>query len=200
MKDTKLEYQERIDHLKAGYDNTQNVVRFLDTKASAVVAGATAVFGLNVALIKWFFSFVHSYYEKVEHWCDFWFAPLWLMLVPAGFMSYYLFRALRHAYLTLIPRDTGSSKPSALFPMIPTVDEGSKQDATSARIELYGSNCTHANAIQDYTEQLKQMGRIVFNKMTHCKLSVIYLFRFIVSSGLFALLAVLVWFLHNNNM
>lgn len=209
MKDKELDYQERIAHLKSGYDNTQSVVRFLDTKASAVVAGATAVFGLNVALAKWLFSFLPAYLEKVSHWCGFWLLPPLLMIIAIGFISYNLYHALRHAYLTLVPRDTGGSEPSALFPMIPTVgankkplSEGEKLNATKqeARIELYGLNCNQADAIKDYTEQLKQMGRIISVKLKHCKLSIEYLFPFIVSSAVLALFSVLVWFSHNNNL
>jgi len=205
----KLEYQKRIDHLKAGYDNTQSVVRFLDTKASAVVAGVTAVFGLNVALAKWLFSFLPVYWVKVGHWCGFWLLPPWLMLLAVGVMCYYLFHTLKHAYLTLVPRDTGSSAPSALFPWIPTQDQSSKKKLTDAeintaakqeaRIELYGLDCTESDAIQDYTEQLKQMGRIIAVKLNHCKLSIKHLFPFIVGSGALAVLSVLVWFLHSFN-
>ena len=201
--DGNMKYQQKIDHLKSGYDNLQSVVRFLDTKALAVVAGVTTVFGLTVTLMKWYFSFLFEYRDHIKGWCGCWnLAPLAVFLTMVV-MLWFLLLSLYHAYKTLVPRNTGNSAPSAIFPVIPTAPKGTKlkeKDAKFAemqeqRIELYLGNPTEIDALEDYTEQLKQMGRINNLKLNHCKLAISNIFPLILSSGLVAVLVVLNWVL-----
>lgn len=43
-----------LDHAKAGYANSQEVIRFLDTKAGALIALATGAIAFGVLTVKWF--------------------------------------------------------------------------------------------------------------------------------------------------
>lgn len=186
-----LTYQERIDHLKAGYDNTQSVVRFLDTKASATVAGLTAVFGLNVAIGNWLLPLLPNYIKTINHWGGLWNKLPLALFIVALLLIIIAWLTLWNAYKTLTPSPPKDPKPSALFPYIPsgTLSEQDESIAAAelARLTLYAKNATTKDSIEDYIEQLRQMGMINKQKIDHCKLAIRWLFIFMAGSVIYAI-------------
>jgi hypothetical protein len=93
---------ELFAHLKAGYDNSQAVVRFLDTKASAVVGAVPIVVGALAALMNvvkdW--GMVSAAMESPYSWV------MWLII-----------GVTLHAFATLLalwtyPRMVGAAAPA----------------------------------------------------------------------------------------
>jgi hypothetical protein len=189
---TTLEYADRVAHLKTGYDNSQAVVRFLDTKATAaigaiplVIAALTGLFGLVKDWARWERAF------QSPHVCLLWMLVTFC-LVAAIFGIVFAVRTVWFAFEAISPRDTGSSNPSVLFPYdvkgFDTRVAYFKQD-TALKAEVY----------EDYEQQINQMGRITKAKLSGVQkaigqlryffiASLILLILFIATAGLATLL------------
>ncbi len=175
-----LEFKERIDHFAAGYNNSQAVVRFLDTKASAVIgvipiviAALSALFGLFKDWGRWEAAFKSDY-----HW--------WLCLfVVSVFLSslamlYQAVRAIVAAFDVISPRKTGSAKPSVIFPISMKCDLASPDDSFVSRAQHFVSEATRRDALVDYRRQVVRMSEIVDEKMACLKTAIQHLKRFFV--------------------
>lgn len=122
------------------------------------------------------------------------------LLTIIGSIAFFVFKSIRGVFLTLTPRDVGKSKSAILFPYIPdskTRQTSEEMDqlakAQEDRIDLFLSEASEQDAIDDYGEQLNQMGQINFQKITYCRSAVSSLLWFFFWSAILALYSVVIW-------
>ncbi len=115
-----------INHAKDGYRNAQDVVRFIDTKAAALIGLSTLIFGFYLAGIGWFA-------ETPSQLADILINHGWAALSCfATFFSSIL--CLVFCLLTLISRKPIVGGMTFLFPFAP---KGKEQEALDTYRELH---------------------------------------------------------------
>lgn len=161
----KLNHPECVSHLKAGYDNSQAVVRFLDTKASAVIGVIPIVIGILTALVgmikEWgaWQSGLHA-----EGAC-----LLVACLVITGLCAISLIAtavlAISAGFCAISPRDTGTTKPSVVFPFEKSYVDSPPDHSYAARVTHFVEGANNHDLLEDYKRQLVRMSRIVQQKI-----------------------------------
>ncbi len=178
-----LDFSELRDHLATGYDNSQSTVRFLDTKAAAVVgfvplaaAITTSTAAKYVEGTAWEIAPLHS--NAYLAWVF-----QFLLFIACCFTIWFAFQSVRSALRCLIPRGPGSASPSLLFPF--------RASDFIDRLEHFKQHPNHADIIEDYDRQLRRMSEIVSEKLTSMNRSVGMLQNMLVCAVIvFVLLAV----------
>lgn len=189
-----MKFSEKITHLDSGYKNSQEVARFLDQKASAVFAAISAVVTIDIAVMK-------SSLETLSKFeCCSRMVGVIFLLLPVVLIAFFVYKSIHGVFFTLTPRDVGKSNPAVLFPYIPDskTRRNSKEMNQLAkdqedRIDLFLIKPDEQDAIDDYGEQLKQMGQINFQKISHCQSAVSSLFWAFSWSAILAIYSVVIW-------
>lgn len=188
-----LSHERKISHMKAGYDNSQNTVRLIDTKATAVLGASTTVLGLNITAYSWAHESVLKYLDLTFYWGGLWcFIPL-LSLVLVSIVVLLALLIIWSCFNCLLPRDTGKSKASVLFPFIPDKENqklSELRQSSLQRISLIAENATTQNELEDYSSQLGRMGEILFAKFVATKKS-LKLFKILLTLSVLAATSVL---------
>jgi hypothetical protein len=167
---TELKYDQRIQHLRTGYDNSQAAVRFLDTKASAVIAVVPVVLGLLVGLYRWFDAAWR--WEKMStpsaRWV--WGILLSVCVLIATVLLYHSAKVLTAAFTAISPHGPSDSRPSVLFPYhIKTrrdVGADSPDRGFDKRIAFFVTDAAESDALEDYCRQIMRMSEILERKLT----------------------------------
>lgn len=171
-----LSFEERIAHMSTGYENSQSVVRFLDTKAVAVLGVLPVVLGVLGAMFKW----QHDIVSLTRLRDVFGLSPTVLyflfMLSLAISLLVLSWKTVQGAFSAILPRDTGGSKPSILFPY-------STEDFTT-RLGQFVDSPAQEDAIEDYERQLSRMAEIVAIKLKHVNLAIRNLMRLFLVAGI----------------
>ena len=175
-----LSFEQTLSHLAAGYENSQNVVRFLDTKAAAVVGGVPVFLGVCAAVFKW----VHEA-GFIEIGANA--GGLQWIFVGTSFLILALaLISLRAAFRALLPRDPGTTEPSVVFPY--------NSEKFMHRIGVFVNGATKSDVIEDYRRQITRMSEIVEIKLVHVKCSIRFVKHLLtvvlISGGALVLLAV----------
>lgn len=145
-------------HLSASYNNSQSTVRFLDTKAAAIIGCVPVLLGIIAALFNWLKN--HYIHGKVECTTSQDITVLLYLGVSALVLIYISSRAVHEAFSALTPRDTGNAEPSVLFPF--------NGPGFKSRLELFTHNsATETDICYDYHRQILRMGEIVEQKIKH---------------------------------
>lgn len=168
-------FAERVAHLKAGYDNSQATVRFLDTKASAVIAvipiviaALAGIFGLAKDWVRWRDALAsnHTYL-------------MWVLVAvtSAGAITLVLLgkAAIWHAFNGITPRDTGKAKPSVIFPYAATYPLPTPDDSFASRVAFIKSDGKESDILEDYERQIVRMSEIVQSKINSVNVAVKFL-------------------------
>jgi hypothetical protein len=161
-----MEFGDRLAHLKSGYDNSQSVVRFLDTKASAVIAAIPVVIAALTAL----FSVVKDWgnWEKAfasEHACALW-TVITVTSIAIAALLLTAILAIVSAFKAITPRDTGKAKPSVLFPFETAYGSPTPDDSYAARVAFFKEQAKRPDVLEDYERQLVRMSQIVAQKLS----------------------------------
>lgn len=163
---TSLKFEERVAHLKTGYDNSQSVVRFLDTKASAVIgaipiviAALTGLFGAVKDLGRWEQAF------KSDYGMVLWAAALLTIAVSVVLLVFAVL-AIVAAFSAITPRNTGEAKPSVIFPFESSFEFPTPDQSFAARVKHFKEKATQNDALEDYERQIVRMSEIVRQKLT----------------------------------
>ena len=148
-----MSFEERIVHLSTGYENSQSLVRFLDTKAIAVLGVVPIVLGVLGALFKWQHEMV-----SLDQLCNvvgltMTVMILIVMLLLALFLLFLSCRTVHCVFSAVNPRGQGKAKPAVLFP--------AQGKEFLARLKLFTELPIQNDAIEDYERQLSRMGEIV---------------------------------------
>jgi hypothetical protein len=187
-----LSFHERVEHLKSGYDNSQAVVRFLDAKASAVIAAIPVVIAALAAL----FSIIKEWVRWKEAFASTGATWLWTVAVLCGVAGAILLvvavLAITAAFSAIKPRDPGTAKPSMLFPFAATYQLPTPDDSFASRMLFFKTNADRSHVLEDYERQMVRMSEIVATKLACVNQSVEYLKAFfVVAAALLALLLLL---------
>jgi hypothetical protein len=179
---TSLEFDQRVAHLKAGYDNSQSVVRFLDTKASAVIATIPVVIAVLTAL----FGVVKDWGQWKDafasrHSCVLWTALITTALVAAALLLSAVF-AIVSAFKAITPRDTGIAKPSVLFPFEKNYAAAWPDNSFASRVAFFKGEAKRLDVLEDYERQIIRMGEITAQKLGCVDDAVKHLKRFFVTA------------------
>lgn len=154
---SEMSYGEQVDHLAAGYANSQSVVRFLDTKAAAVLGVVPVVLGVLGALFKWQLDVVPIMRLRASIGLS---VSVCVCLVMLGLSIVLLVFAWRTVYCVfgaILPRTPGDTKPSILFPYHDT--------EFGERLSHFLTSPTQKDALEDYQRQLTRMSMIVAIKI-----------------------------------
>lgn len=177
-----LSFEDQIMHLDRGYSNSQSVVRFLDTKAAAVI-GAIPIL-ITVAGLSFTFLKSTGYAAKITCVYGDCF-PLLLCVVAAYFIILYVWKMIGSAFSAISPRDTDGAAPSVLFPF--------PHDDFAHRVNLFCTKPSQKDALEDYKRQLNQMGNLVGVKLEKTQLAIQYLKKLLYVLLLSAFLAVILF-------
>lgn len=156
---TQLSYDEQVAHLSAGYANSQSVVRFLDTKAVAVLGVVPVVLGVLGALFKWQLDVVPVIQLRSDIGLCASIIACTLMLGLSIVLLALAWKTVQCVFGAVLPRTPGDAKPSILFPYRGT-DFGD-------RLSQFLASPSQQDALEDYHRQLNRMGVIVAIKIEH---------------------------------
>lgn len=164
--------EQRIVHCKAGYENSQAVVRFLDAKASAVVgvipiviAALAGLVGLSRDWVDWRAAF------DSPNACVLWVAIVVALLLAIALFVFAIL-AVVSAFGAISPRPPANAKPSVLFPFDMTYGHPPPDDSYAARLRFLRELGSHADFLEDYERQLLRMSQIVAEKMRHVQCAI----------------------------
>lgn len=162
-----LSFDEKIKHFGEGYANSQATVRFLDTKAAVAIGVVPVLLGILAAVFDWTKEFwnwpgvveITSPVVPIVAYIVFAVIAIALMVVAA--------LCVMSAFNAILPRDTGNTGPSILFPLHST--------EYASRVDHFVNVPTVADAIEDYQRQLVRMSEIVLMKMENVNRSIKHL-------------------------
>lgn len=164
---TKLTFEETVEQMSRGYENTQRVIQFMDAKAGAVVALSLAVYAFVGKVVAWAFEKTDATVVKeFPCWLVCVLIVLGLVIMACGFIS------LSFAFKTVRPNPLPSwGAFSTLFPA------HGKEDESKARAKLNpivtGSNCGFV--VAEFENQLVAVGQIVHRKINWLRFSINWL-------------------------
>jgi hypothetical protein len=176
----RLSFQDRVAHLKSGYDNSQSVARFLDTKASAVIAAipiVVALFTLLVNVVKdaaqWRQAFASPIALLLYIFVALLVASVIALLEAAG-------QAIAAAFRAITPRTSGKTKPSVLFPCEEKFDGSPPDDTFASRVAFLIHEAKENDVFEDYERQIIRMSEIVAQKFGCVNEAIEHLKRFFI--------------------
>jgi len=180
-----LSFNDTVEHLSAGYANSQATVRFLDTKASAVVGIVPVVMGLLFVAVRWLTGLTPT--TTATEIFGVRVVVIWF--VASGFVVVAMLvagaMALAGAFKCLIPRKPRDSKSSVLFPhRVSDTTEGA--DTMADRIRLFTGQPEKRDLLDDYEWQLDRMATIVGQKMSAVQSAVRCIRSFLVLAAVVA--------------
>lgn len=162
-------YQRTLDHAKAGYENAQASIKFVDTKCSVLIALSTSVAGFSVALVRWNFeSPLGACFAASRQACTWWFLGAFLLFSVSLLACVFCITA---TIWTLIARPAPAGAFSVLFPVPPNSDKPA-HTAWMANA-LLGMDGT--SILREYQEQLGAVGLILKTKIRHSRFAAIAL-------------------------
>ncbi|MBE02058.1 MAG: hypothetical protein CL958_03045 [Euryarchaeota archaeon] len=157
-----LDFESRVGHLRAGYENSQAAVRFLDTKAAAVVGGIPVILGIFTTVFKWALDaeLGASIFSCV--------VGLVISVIFSLTMLLLAWLSLHSAFQALSPRNTGEAQPSVLFPY--------RSSGFGQRLSFFtDGKASEETVVEDYHRQITRMSEIVEAKMDRVKSAIRYL-------------------------
>ncbi len=175
-----------LEITKAGYANAQDVIKFIDTKASIATGLITLAIGASLLVTQWL-----AEREATSHFCPNVVATrsptLWLlaqMFLVVGTGAGAL--ALHWAIATIRPRmRTGRSRFAILFPQY---DPSQHRAAAVRTLAKLNPNFTREGELREYKSQLLNVGAALFAKMSNLKRSLGYMeFQFLAYAAAFTL-------------
>ncbi len=189
----RLDFYETVEHFQKGYENAQATTRFMDTKASAVIAVVPVIIAALIQSFAWFKGWVYwsQTVDVVGAWVP---SIIWFYILIYGvWIVFSVWMTLTNAFCALLPRDTGDSGSSILFPFNLNVFVRSKKNVNdmAARINLFVEGATRADVHSDYKRQLLRMSDIVAIKMSCVQRSVRHLQLLLKLSLIFVVLLVI---------
>lgn len=155
---TKLSHEGTVEHLKSGYENSQSVVRFLDTKAAAIIGGVPVLLGIVAALLNWLNSnLIIDQFAPAQNAGQ---ATTVFLVISALLLIFIASRAIFEAFSAVTPRNIGNFEPSVIFPF--------NSSGFGTRLETFTtSSATELDVVLDYKCQILRMGEIVEEKIKH---------------------------------
>lgn len=182
-----LSHENRVKHLAAGYSNSQSVVRFLDTKATAVVGIVPIILGALAGITSWILGDADwlNYMWDAEWSNCYWVVHVLLVVGTLLLCIVTAVGAVWKAMHALSPRDNGKARPSILFPYIPYRKHSDGVGGTHPflqRVDLFVSEVSQKDELDDYRSQLIRMGEIVAEKHSAVQHSICWLSRLLVGA------------------
>lgn len=167
-----LQFKERIEHFAVGYNNSQAVVRFLDTKASAVVASVPVVIGALSAL----FALIKDWARWDKAFASHHAWMIWIALPIVGYFALALLRkaiaAVNAAFDAITPRKPLDAKPSVIFPYAQSYEQAGADQSFVSRAHFLRSGAKKSDALDDWERQTVRMSQLVKEKLDCVNLSV----------------------------
>lgn len=152
-----MSFDEQVAHLSAGYANSQSVVRFLDTKAVAVLGVVPVVLGVLGAFFKWQLDVVPIIQMREEIGLCASIIACALILGLSIVLLALAWQTVHCVFGAILPRTPGDAKPSILFPY--------RAAGFEERLSQFLASPTQQDALDDYHRQLNRMGVIVAIKI-----------------------------------
>ena len=186
-----LSFDQRVQHFAAGYENAQAVVRFLDTKASAVIGSVPLILALLSGLFAWLEDHRDNQsildcagaIVSVALWSVIAVAVVWL-LVESVLAVFSAFRAIN-------PQKPHESRPSLLFPYADDPTSGNVEGHDSnydARLAYFVDGVCQADVLEDYRRQHSRMAEIIARKIEHLSVAVSSVKRLFLAAFILAVL------------
>lgn len=166
-----LTYQETVDLMTRGHENTQRTIQFMDTKAGAVVALSLAIYAFIGAVAKWAFEQTDpTAISNLPTWIQLSCGVLGFLILAFGFIS------LIYVFDTVRPNQIpGWGAFSTLFPAHDRDDKNAVKMAKSYMNEITsGISC--GRSLEEIEKQLLVVGQLVYAKIHYLRKAVIFLF------------------------
>lgn len=160
-----LESDEVVEHLMRGYDNTQQVVQFMDAKAGVVIAMAIGVLALLSGIVSWLYD--RSGEEQLLECIVRHPIGLWSTLI-LGFCSALAgVVSLKFAFKTVRPN--GLPKEEHFGILFPVVEKPWENEFAVGYLDEFIRSGTRGALLQDIKRQMLAMGGIVHTKIGRLK-------------------------------
>lgn len=194
-----------LEAAKSGYQNAQEVVRFIDTKVGVALALLVFLIPAPLAFVGWQFGLEKSTSGMI--WSGFDQSTVRLFLVSVGFLS--LFGGGITSIISLIyglncvsprrPKSHGKNglfhnewKPNVIFPMYAVKDFEAARKHFSSLLNGWDE----AKILADYSDQLLEIGRILDEKLMCMRNCLSWLTRTLILYSLAAFMALAFLGLH----
>lgn len=184
-------YTNEVGHQAAALLNAQTTIRFIDTKAGAVIAFATTLFGIIGLVGSWLLEIISD--EQSRFSFNFPFNGLqWTSLIAfLVFVTFLIFaaRTLYFSFKCILPQNVGSTPPTILFPYW----DAKGREEMGPIFEKFETDFSLTLAKKEYSNQIGQLGEIVKGKIDATNIAVKELARMTVSAGFFVCTSLIVF-------
>jgi len=188
-----LNFDEQIAHFAAGYANSQAVVRFLDTKAAAVIGIVPVVLGVVAAVSNWLQDFLQwKILIGLLGQCG---ATVFVFMSLGASVTVLVLACLciAGAFKAISPRATEDAAHSVLFPFNTERHKKAPKPKGSndfkSHVILFAGRPARSDAIEDYQNQIVRMSDIVADKFHYLNRALGHLMHLFVVSFLAILLS-----------
>ncbi len=159
----KLSFEETVVHMNRGYENTQRVIQFLDTKAGAVIAFCVALFAFTAKIAAWAYNETGSVpFANIPLGLATILGLLGVTTVGSGALC------LLFSFYTIRPK--GLPEPEHFTTLFPAMRSDDGQSASY--LESIQSGESKGFILEEYSKQLAAVGQIVYGKIDLLKKSV----------------------------
>lgn len=160
----KVDWSGTLEHAKAGYQNAQDIIKFIDTKTGAVTGLSTLIIGGVFGIITWYFGLeVDLRTTILNSHAFFWASVLLGISLFAGFLS--LISSL-HSLVARCP-----CGPTILFPYVTK-----KQEKDPGFYRQITDGMSSAHIRDEYRQQILTVGKILREKIRWHRCAVRMLF------------------------
>jgi len=163
--DHKCDFDQKLDLLKTGYCNAQDIIKFIDAKNGVISGFVTLAIGGTLALIMWVFENAEAAAKNI---------PVVLahdhsVVIAAGFSialgAVSLFCCLRSII--------GRAPPENLFRILFPCFTLAMLNNAKVNYRHLANSLTEEMILEEYVEQLAAVGQIIFKKLYWHRFSLI---------------------------
>ena len=166
--------KDTLGHVKVGYQNAQDVIKFVDTKTAVVTGLSTVLGGFLLIVLKWSVELDGASRPNLEQltaakpWIAIWFYLLVLISLGSAVVC------LSAAVWSVIARARPKHLENRFTILFPFYKQRDAADACRA-FEQKLKGMTTVDILNEYEDQLRVVGMILGKKLKHIRVSCIAL-------------------------
>jgi hypothetical protein len=158
---SRLTFEETVAQMQRGYENTQRVVQFMDTKAAAVTAFSLAIFAFVGKIVAWLYDVSGPEMQATKLFTQCWLFYLLAVLLFAQLVAG--FRCLDRTFKAVRPNKL--PRPEHFTSLFPAIENAWQRPEAVNYLNRLVSGETKEFVLGEFKKQLLAMGGIIYLKI-----------------------------------